>query len=99
MKNLLLAVTVASALAGCGDSGSNFEGKWSCNTGALGVVTMSIRSNGGNDYIIDDYPMVGKVSLTYKDGKLVGPQNVTFTIDKQSDKLIGMGVCEMSRLK
>ncbi|MDR9383899.1 MULTISPECIES: hypothetical protein [Ralstonia] len=99
MKNFILVAIVASALAGCGNNGSNFEGKWSCDTGALGVITVTIRNNGGDDYIIDNYPMVGKVNTTYKDGKLIGPQNVTFTIDKQSDKLIGLGICEMSRAK
>lgn len=60
---------------------------------------MSIRNNGGNDYIIDNYPMIGKVSVTYRDGKLVGPEGATFSIDKQSGKLIGMHVCEMSKIK
>lgn len=99
MRHLVLAAMVAGALAGCGDSGSKFEGNWSCEAPFLGKVAVSIRNNGGDDYIMDNYPMIGKLNLTYKDGKLVGPQNVTFAIDKQSDKLIGLNVCEMSRVK
>lgn len=102
MKKAITAILLGGtvlALTACGDGGSKFEGKWSCNAGGLGKLTMSIRNNGGNDYIIDDYPMIGKVNVTYKDGKLVGPQGATFSIDKQSDKLIGMNVCEMSRIK
>jgi len=97
IKAILLGATIF-ALTACDNGGSKFEGKWSCDSG-LGKLTMSIRNNGGNDYIIDDYPVIGKVSMTYKDGNLVGPQGMRFSIDKQSDKLIGMNVCEMSRIK
>lgn len=95
----LLFVTTAVILTGCGAGGSKFEGKWSCNSGVLGTLNLSIRNNGGNDYIIDNYPMIGKLSVTYKDGKLVGPGGMTLSIDKQTDKLLGMNVCEMSRAK
>ena len=94
-----LFVTTAVILAGCGDGGGKFEGKWSCSAGVLGTLTMSIRNNGGNDFIIDNYPIIGKLSVTYKDGKLVGPEGATFSIDQQSDKLLGMNICEMSRVK
>ena len=93
------ALLTLAVLVGCGNGGSKFEGKWSCHAGSLGMLTVSIRNNGGNDYIIDDYPMIGKLSVTYQDGKLVSPEGIAFSIDKQSDKLIGMNICEMSRAK
>ena len=101
MKKAISAVFLGGtvlALTACGGSGgSEFEGKWSCDDDK--GFTVSIRNNGGNDYIMDDYPIIDKVSLTYKDGKLVGPEGVTFSIDKQSGKLIGMQICEMSRVE
>lgn len=102
MKKTISAILIGGtvlALTACSNGGSKFEGKWSCNVEGFGKIAMSIRNNGGNDYIIDDYPVLGKLSVTYKDGNLVGPQGMTFSIDKQSDKLIGMNVCEMSRIK
>jgi len=101
MKNAITTILLGGAflaLTACSDGGSKFEGKWSCDWD-LGELAVTIRNNGGSDYIIDDFPMIGKVNVTYKDGKLIGPEGVTFSIDKQSDKLIGMNVCEMSRVK
>lgn len=95
----LFSISTVAILSGCGDSGSKFEGKWSCNAGALGTLAVSIRSNGGDEYIIDDFPMIGKLSVTYKDGKLIGPEGAEFSIDKQSGKLLGMNICEMSRVE
>jgi hypothetical protein len=105
MKNngitCLLFVATAAILAGCSDGGNKFEGKWSCESGPLGTVTISIRNNGGNNYIVDSLPMVGKVNVTFKDGELAGPGGGGgwLSIDKQSGKLIGLGFCEMSRVK
>ncbi len=93
------SVITIMILTGCSNGGGKFEGKWSCDTGVLGTLTISIRNNDDNDYIIDDYPMIGKVNVTYKDGKLIGPQGTTFSIDKESGKLIGMNICEMSRVE
>jgi len=94
----LLVLTTSLVLTACRGGGSSFEGKWVCNDDkGKQVAIMSIRNNGGNDYIIDDFPIIGKLLVTYKDGKLVGPQNMTFSIDKQSGKLLGVPFCEMSR--
>ncbi|RLA26727.1 MAG: hypothetical protein DRR15_19350 [Gammaproteobacteria bacterium] len=94
----LFSVVTMLVLAGCSNGGDKFEGKWSCDAGPLGEMTISIRNNGGDDYIIDDYPVIGKVAVTFEDGKLKGPQGVTFSIDQESNKLIGMNVCEMSKV-
>ena len=84
-------------LSGCGDSGSKFEGKWSCDISGLGELAMSIRHNEGSDYIID-HSIIGKMSATYRDGSLTIPGGGALSIDKQSDKLIIPGTCEMSRV-
>lgn len=97
--HILLFAIIAMFISGCSNSGNQFVGKWSCTNNVLGTITMSIRNNGGDNYIIDNYPMIGKVNVTYKDGKLNGPQGMAFTIDKQSGKLIGMNICEMTRVK
>lgn len=92
----MLVVTAILSLTACSNAGSKFEGKWECDS-VIGKLEISIRNNGGNDYIVDDFPMIGKLSLTYSDGKLIGPNNAVFSIDKKTDKLLGMNVCEMSR--
>ena len=101
MKKLIRAILLGAtvlALTACSNGGSKFVGKWSCDTGSLGTLTLSIRNNGGNNYILNN-PMISNVIATYKDGKLVGPRGDVFSIDKQSGKLIFPGLCEMSRIK
>ncbi len=97
----LFFVIVACSLAACSvtDDGSKFEGKWSCT--ALGAnQTATIRNNGGNNYIIESslYP-AGGIATTYKDGVLSGPMGTSFSVDKQSGKLLGMNICQMDRVK
>ena len=102
MKKTIIGIyfaTIALTFTTCGGGAKKFEGKWTCIAGDLGEITLNIRNNGGNDFIIDDFPMIDKLNVTYKDGKLVGPEDLMFTIDQQSGKLIGMNICEMSRVK
>lgn len=94
---IMLIVIATLILTGCSNGGAKFEGKWQCDT-PLGKLAISIRNNGGNDYIIDDFPFIGKLNVTYNDGKLIGPDNASFAIDKKTDKLLGMNICEMSRV-
>lgn len=98
MKKTITVLLMAGViLSGCSNGGTEFEGNWTCDSG-LGKLTLSIQNNGGNDYIIDHFPMIGKLNVTYSDGKLIGPKDAIFSIDKQSGKLLGMNICEMSRL-
>lgn len=91
---LLIGILAACSVAGVSDDGSQFVGKWSCKA----VGTISIRHNGGNNYIIDDF-MPGGVAVVHKDGVLTGPNGAAFSIDKRSGKLLGMNLCEMERVK
>lgn len=93
----ILVVSSILTLSACSNGGAKFEGKWQCDT-PLGKLAISIRNNGGNNYIIDDFPFIGKLNVTYSDGKLIGPDNASFAIDKETDKLLGMNICEMSRV-
>ena len=107
IQKTLGTLAALALLTGCGNDGSKFEGKWSCERTHMGVteqVTASIRNNGGNNYIIDHtaYSNESKLNATYMDGKLVstGITGMTLSIDKESGKLIGMHRCgEMSRVE
>jgi len=91
----LLFVSMTAILAGCGDanaSGREFVGEWSCVWESNTTSTVSIRHNGGNNYIYEG--SAAPFNLTYKNGKLEGvkPHSgifVTLVIDKQSNKLLG----------
>jgi hypothetical protein len=99
----LIVASVVVVLSGCGDGdggGKQFEGEWSCPLDGMSrhTLTVSIRHNGGNDYIYDTEGSSNKVNTTYVDGKLVGPYGAMLSIDKQSGKLIGDRRCQKGEL-
>lgn len=94
MHKLFVASFVLLSLAACSNGGHKFEGKWTCQS-ALGQINAIISNNDGDNYIFRSNMVT--YNLTYKDGKLIGP--TTFMIDKKTDKLVGLNICEMSRVK
>lgn len=97
-KTILSIVAAAAILTGCGfgDAGSTYVGTWSCDS-AIGKIEMTIVHNSGDSYIIEDYPMMGKVPLTLVDGKMTPGGGVFLIIDKKTNKLLLPGVCEMAK--
>ncbi|MDR2208414.1 MAG: hypothetical protein LBE22_05525 [Azoarcus sp.] len=102
-KTRLIFISTVAILTGCGDSGSKFEGKWSCETEHMGKLSVTIQHNEDNDYIIELFRngiSAEKGNVTYKDGELTAPEGeATLSIDKKSGKLVGFSPCEMSRDK
>ncbi|MDR2208415.1 MAG: hypothetical protein LBE22_05530 [Azoarcus sp.] len=101
-KPWLIFISSVAILTGCGDSGSKFEGKWSCNT-QYGKLSLSIQNKGENNFIIEYFEgghLDETWKATYKDGALVlSGASTPLSIDKKSGNLVGYPFCEMSRDK
>lgn len=98
IKKLTIFASLVLPLSACSSGGSQFEGTWHCDTDApmLGDISIPIKHANGDVYIVE-WPMAGKLNFTYSDGKLVGPRNITLTVDDDTGELVGIPVCMMKK--